>query len=193
MNNFLKAFFGVAAVALLASVVYTFVSQSPPDTPPAESLLVNGSFEETVEPWRTRSKWPVAWTNTEGDGSVQVTATSEQKSMGRGVLSQCINLTGGQRFELGGRFKHDSRSTQTGGGRLRISWFDRQGCAGSGSIDTAFASPGDLSGWQTLRVGTLTAPALAQSALVSINQSVDGAGDYIGYWDDLYLRPADLQ
>ncbi len=190
MNNSLKTVLAVVLLALVALLVNSLVSRPPTKTALVESLLVNGSFDGSVEPWRTHSSWPVAWTDAEGDGSLQVTATSDRNAAGRGVLSQCVNLVAGQRFDLGGRFKQDERSTQAGGGRLRITWFDRQGCAGSGSIDTAFASPGQLPGWQELRVDTVTAPAFAKSARVSVTQSIDGAGDYIGYWDDLYLRPA---
>ena len=48
-------------------------------------------------------------------------------------------------------------------------------------------------GWQELRIDTVTAPAFAKSARVSVTQSIEGAGEYIGYWDDLYLRPASGQ
>ena len=188
-----KSVLGVVTVVLLSILAYSFSQQSETENGLAESLLANSNFDKSVEPWRTRSSWSVEWTDAEGGGSAKVTASSEKSSMGRLVLSQCINLAGSSVFELGGRFKQDERSTQAGGGRIRITWFDEQDCAGNGSIDPSFARPESLSGWQQLRVDTLTAPASARSTKVSINQSVEGAGSFTAYWDDIYLRPMSVE
>ena len=152
------------------------------------NYVINGNFDEDVDSWRVSTGWPAVWSDAEGDGAVRVTASSETGSIGRGAFSQCVNIAGNRRFDLGGSFKKDEQSTQGGGGRLRVTWYEQQNCSGRAKTDTNSADPQDVSGWQQLYASGLTIPPNAQSVIVSIIQTVDGRGEFVAYWDNLYLK-----
>ena len=198
MNTITKILLGVVTAVALAYVANEFFQRSagsstPQDsgalmTPSGENSVINGDFDLSVDSWQLSEGWPVVWSGAEGNGSVRVTAISENGSKGRGVFSQCISISGNQSFELGGSFKKDNRSTQGGGGRIRVSWYEQLDCVGNGKVDTNSASPQDKLGWQQLRTGVLAAPPKAQSGRVSIIETVDGSGEFTAYWDNLYLK-----
>ena len=198
MNTTTKVLSGVVIAAVVVYVVnegvqWSDVSSTPEDsrtftTDSGENSVINGDFDMGVDSWQLSEGWPVAWSSAEGNGSIRVTAISESGSTGKGVFSQCIGFSGNQIFELGGSFKKDNRSTQGGGGRIRVSWYEQPDCTGRAKTDTKSTSPKDGFGWQQLRVGLLAAPPEAQSVRMSIIQTVDGSGEFIAYWDNLYLK-----
>ena len=193
-----KILLGVVIAVALAYIANEVFQQSSGSSTPqdsgslmtslGENSVVNGDFDLSVDSWRLSEGWPVAWSGAEGNGSVRVTAISESGSKGRDVFSQCMSVSGNQALELGGSFKKDNRSTQSGGGRIRVSWYEQLDCVGGGKIDKNWVSSQDKLGWQQLRTGVLTAPPKAQSGRVSIIQSVDGSGEFIAHWDNLYLK-----
>jgi len=155
-----------------------------------KDYISNGGFDDNIKSWRPG--WPTEWSGTQGDvspGSAEVTANSLSHSIGRTAFSQCINLDDNKSYELGASFKRKQTSTQTGSGRLRVSWYQKQNC--SGRVKTGkSADPEDSSGWQKLRITDLTAPQLAKSASITVIQSIAGKGRFTAYWDDIYFRSA---
>ncbi len=198
MNKTTKILLSVVSVVAIAFVANKSFQQSTGNstnqdsgalmTSASANSVINGNFDMNVESWQLSAAWPVVWSGAEGNGSVRVTAISENGSAGRGVFSQCTNVSGNQRYELGGSFKKDDRSTRGGGGRIRVSWYEQLVCVGGAKVDTNSASPQNELGWQQLRAGVLAAPPKAQSVRVSIIQTVDGSGEFIAYWDNLYLK-----
>ena len=156
----------------------------------AANQLVNPNFStDVVFPWLT-SAWPVVWTLAEGagaPGAAQVTATSAGGSIGGGALTQCATATAGSVYDFGARFKIDPTSTQTGGGRLRVSWRGGANCTGSVVTDPNSVDPTAAAGWQTLAVNNVTAPAGTVSVEVELIQSINGAGTFQAFWDDVYF------
>ena len=184
-----KILLGVGIVVALAFAANEFMQRPIGNaTHAAANLLINGDFRKNTNPWRIHSSWPVAWSGAEGEGSVRVAATSESGGRGRQVLSQCVSVSGEQSFELGARFKKDLRSTQKGSGRLRVSWHEQADCNGAATIEPGTTSVQEISGWQQLRTGVLKAPPGTRSVNVSIIQAVDGTGQFVANWDDLYLN-----
>lgn len=198
MNKITKTMLAVVIVAATAFVANEIVQRSAGTSTIQDNgsimmfedtnALVNGAFDTNVESWQLGAGWPVVWSSAEGNGSVQVTATSDSGSSGRGVFSQCTDVSNNQRFELGGSFKKDDRSTQGGGGRIRVSWYEHLDCGGDAEVDANSVSPKNKLGWQQLRASELTAPLKTQSVRVSVIQTVGGPGEFIAYWDNLYLK-----
>lgn len=153
-----------------------------------ENYLVNASFDEGGIGWRLSSltRWEEGGGIRE-DGAVRSSVKSEDSSLGTGVFSQCVKLDGHSHYKMGVSYKKDETSTQSGGGRFRVTWYSEEGCRGSYKTDTNHADIVQLSGWQELVVDGLTRPESAHSAKVTMIQSVAGAGEYAGYWDDAYF------
>ncbi len=201
MNKVTKILLSIVIVVAIAFVANEFIqrpggSQSDTDdgalmTSIDANSLNNGTFNTNADAWKLGEAWPVVWSSEQGGGSVRVTAISETGSSGRRVLSQCTNVSGNEIFELGGSFKKDERSTQGGGGRIRVAWHEQADCAGDGKTDKNSASPEDRSGWQHLSTGAFAAPPEARSGRVSIIQNVDGPGEFVAHWDNLYLKAAE--
>jgi len=156
------------------------------------NYVLNGDFKKDISPWRPG--WKTEWSGIQGDkfpGSAKVTARSKTGSIGKGAFSQCVNIGGGIKFELGASFKSGDNSTQKGGGRLRLTWREGQNCHGPARTTTQSADPSDIAGWQRLKVSGLHAPATAKSATIEIIQTVAAKGEFIAFWDDIYFVAID--
>lgn len=159
---------------------------------PGTNYVLNGEFKDGISPWRPG--WKTEWSGIQGDtfpGSARVTAHSTTGSIGRGAFSQCVNIGEDANFILGASFKRDENSTQNGGGRLRLTWKEKQNCQGPGRTTNKSADPQDIAGWQKLRINGLHAPEGAKSATIEIIQTVAGKGEFTAYWDDIYLVALD--
>lgn len=165
-------------------------SHSPPIAA-GHNYVANGAFNGNLTPWR--NGWPTtheAFIGSAAPGAAKVTASSTGSSIGRHALSQCVNLEGAKQLELGASFKRDETSTQDGGGRLRLTWYELQNCQGRAKTDTKSSDPKKIDGWQKLQIAGLVAPDQSRSAKIEIIQSVAGAGEFRAYWDDVYLESA---
>jgi hypothetical protein len=112
---------------------------------------------------------------------------SDDTSAGDSGLTQCVDIRGGTTLELGANFKRDESSTQTGGGRLRVTWYAKPHCTGASKTPVQWADTTDAASWQKLRVSDLAVPPEVHSANVEIIQAIDGRGHFTAYWDDVYL------
>lgn len=159
---------------------------------PDTNYILNGDFKDGISAWRP--SWKTEWSGIQGDtfpGSARVTASSTTGSIGRGAFSQCVNIGANSNFVLGASFKRDENSIQKGGGRLRLTWKEKQNCKGSGRTTNKSADPQYIAGWQKLRITGLHAPKTAKSATIEIIQTVVGKGNFIAYWDDIYFLAVD--
>lgn len=154
---------------------------------PGANHLKNGKFKSNLSSWRTglETKWTS--TGNKSAGSARTKAHSEKGGMGAGAFSQCVNFGTNKKFELGASVKKDTASTQDGGGRIRVSWNDKENCYGRSKTDNKSADIADISGWQQLQVTDLIAPDDTQSVLIEIIQSVKGPGSFFAFWDDIYF------
>lgn len=153
-----------------------------------ENFLVNASFDKASGGWRLSSR--AQWVDDGGkgwDGAVRTVVNSEGPSMGMSVFDQCVKLDGHRHYKMGVSYKKDERSSQDGGGRFRVTWYSEEGCRGSYKAGSHHADIEQVSDWQELLVEGLTRPDKAHSARVTMIQSVGGAGEYAGYWDDAYF------
>ena len=155
-----------------------------------ENYVVNGTFNKDISSWRP-GLWKLGWLNSRGDitpGVIKVEAISDKGGIGAGAFSQCVNFGENSMFELGASFKRDESSTQKGGGRLRVTWYEKMNCTGRGKTDVKSADPKYVKGWQKLRATGLRAPKGAKSAVIEIIQSVQGNGNFTVYWDDIFFK-----
>jgi hypothetical protein len=155
--------------------------------PLGQNYLINGNFEATLENWN--SDWPSQWMQYGGQnvsGGIIVKASSNfDEIVRKEAISQCVNLGTHKNFKVGISYKLDKLSSQSGMGSLRVAWMQDLDCSGrqqfAGSFETS-----DSDGWQIIG-GTLSAPEGARSALVRVDQTVDGAGLYSLFWDDAFF------
>lgn len=176
-------------------VATTYVRNAELDMPAAslytrpvgENYLVNGRFDKEGGGWRLSSD--AMWTGNSGynsDGAMRTELKSDT-GMGTGVFSQCVNLGEQRQYEMGVMYQREVDSTQSGGGRFRVTWYEEMDCGGAARTDTNHADIQPIDGWQSLEVKKLWRPANARSVNVTMIQSISGAGVYAGYWDDAYF------
>lgn len=123
--------------------------------------------------------------------SARVTAISKGSSIGTDAFRQCINIGNGRRFEFGGSFKRGPRSTQSGGGRLRLTWYEKENCAGRYRAG-ASVDPNESIEWKHLIGKTESPPNGATSVSMEAIQGIAGPVKFIAYWDDIYLRAKEI-
>jgi hypothetical protein len=156
---------------------------------PGANYIVNGTFNDNLEGWT--SGWETAWVardGVDGSGAIKVTSTSDGSSIGRLGFGQCVNVAPNSLLELGASYRRDPESTQSGSGRLRISWSEYSNCKGRYKIGEWANPVKDREGWQELRVKNLRVNANVRSAYIEAIQSIAAAGIYSSYWDDLYIK-----
>ena len=160
---------------------------SAPHVPHNTNLLRNGGFDKGLDHWKHYNS---EWSASEGyndKGAIRITLTSTSGSSGSGVFEQCVNIGNQRQFKMGVSFKADEQSTQTGGGRLRVSWYEEENWQGRHTTDGRHVDPQNSAGWQPLYVPQLDAPRNARSVSVDAIQTVDGKGQFSAYWDDMFL------
>lgn len=150
------------------------------------NYVKNGGFTYDLSGWHS---WKAKWSfyGNKLPGSAKVTFERE-KSMGTGALDQCVNIGRNTLFELGASVKKDKKSTQSGGGRIRVSWNEKENCKGNIKGDNNVADIKDIEGWQKLEVNNLVAPVGTQSAHIELIQSIAGPGKFSVFWDDVYFK-----
>lgn len=158
------------------------------EIPIGVNLLRNSDFDQGASDWRLASD--THWTADkykERLGSLRVVIQSSEGSRGSFAFKQCLETGGHSKFELGGYFMRDSSSVQTGSGLLRVVWYELPGCKGQHRISQQDVDPQRVDGWQHLHIANLPAPDGVSSVMFEGIQSIDGVGEFIGYWDSLYL------
>lgn len=177
-------------VFLVATEVSTTTQDKPGYVLPAGfDFIENGDFRRDLSAWRTRSNsvW-VDYTGHTYTGAIKVTSKSTLGSIGSGAFSQCVNIGASSYFDVGASFKRADTSTQKGGGRLRVTWYEGDDCRGRAKTSNRSADPDDSKGWQTLQLKGLQAPPQSTSVKVELIQSIAGAGEFSAYWDDVYFK-----
>lgn len=175
-------------------LVATEVSDIKPGKPgyhlPAGfDFIENGQFTRDIAGWRTgwKSKW-VGYAGYDNYGAIKVTAWSTKNSKGMSAFNQCVNFGAGGTFDVGASFMRDMTSTQKGGGRLRVTWYELVDCKGRAKTTQRHADPNESQGWQSLQINKLKAATGSVSARIELIQTVAGPGEHIAYWDDIYFR-----
>ncbi len=151
------------------------------------NLLRNADFNREHQGWWKENR--ADWTDSEGNealGSLRVLRTSTEGSNGSLAFEQCVDIDGAPEFEFGGFFMRDEQSTQTGAGRLRLVWYELPGCKGQSRIADQ-VDPERIPGWQHLHFASSHAPRGVGSVKFQGIQTIDGPGNFVGYWDDMYL------
>lgn len=152
-----------------------------------QNYVNNGDFKRNLDGWHGwKAKWSVR--GDQSTGSAKVTFTSNKGSMGAGALDQCVNIGENTIFDFGASVKKDQASTQDGGGRIRVSWNDKENCSGRSKTDTNWTDVKDVYGWQALEINDLLAPPGTHSAHLELIQSIKGSGRFSMYWDDVYFK-----
>jgi hypothetical protein len=174
-----------------------FESSDPNDLPPAlataawelgVSHVANGDFARDLVGWHSGSRAQWSSDGGEAPGSARITVRSEKSSLGTHGLFQCVDLGANARFELSARVRRDPASTQDGGGRLRLTWYENPGCSGRARAEPNWADPKKSEGWQRLRASSLVPRLGSRSAKIELIQSVAGAGEFSMFWDDVRLE-----
>ena len=165
-------------------------SKTTPVTSRSElNLVANSEFNQDLLGWR--SDWKPEWVGNEGYkalGAAKITAASTGSDIGMSALTQCIRLTENQLYNFGASFKRDPASSQKGGARLRISWYEHDNCSGRSKTGSQ-VDPLKKDGWQTIGFENVTPPKGVAGVLIHAIQAVDGKGEFIAYWDDFYFIP----
>lgn len=155
-----------------------------------QNHIVNGSFDKDVSGWK-KGYWDNQWIGSEGDGkpgAINVRAISTRGGMGTGAFTQCVNIGANKRFKAGASFKKDSESTQEGGARLRVTWYEKENCGGRGKTSGNHAdSEKNKTGWQKLVINKLHAPKNSTSVLIDVIHSIEDSGESSAFWDDIYF------
>lgn len=152
-----------------------------------QNYVINSGFNSNLEGWHAwRAKWSAR--GNQSTGSAKVTFTSKKGGLGAGALDQCVNIGENTIFDFGARVKIDPASTQQGGGRIRVSWNDKENCSGRSKTDTHWDDVRDVDGWQTLEINDLVAPQGTHSAHLELIQTIKGPGRFSMYWDDVYFK-----
>ena len=153
-----------------------------------ENYIRNGEFDSGVDVWRARrAEWSTV--GNRASGSAMVKFNSEKGSFGTGAMNQCVNIGENSIFDFGASVKQDEASTQSGGGRIRVGWNEKENCTGRVKSDVHWADiDKERKGWQTLEVRGLIAPSGTQSVNIELIQSIAGPGEYSVFWDDVYFK-----
>lgn len=161
--------------------------------PLGENYLLNSSFDKNLDVWLTRPSKRLSWRGLdEADRGGVISAklsNTKDASIGTGAFSQCVNIGANQRFELGALVKVAGESSQRGGGRLRPTWYENFDCDGRHRTSSKHADVDrDKKGWQVLHVADLKPLHNAKSARIAIGHSIDGKGEHVLLWDDIYFK-----
>ena len=153
-----------------------------------ENYIRNGEFNNGVADWSARrAQWSTV--GNQAPGSAKVTFNSEKGSFGSGAMNQCVNVGENTKFDFGASVKRDEASTQSGGGRIRVSWNEKENCMGRVKADVHWADiDKERKGWQILEARGLIAPSGTQSVHIELIQSIAGPGTYSVFWDDVYFK-----
>ena len=158
--------------------------------PAGGNIVKNGSFDRDLADWK--SSEIARWSSTEGakqPGSAGTVMRSSGAGMGGAALSQCVEVGSNPSYSFAASFKRDPQSTQKGGARLRLTWYEGSGCRGGAKIGQSADPVPDTTEWQRLVVNLSDRPPSASSALIELIQSVEGRGDFAAFWDDVSLAP----
>lgn len=154
------------------------------------NYVKNSGFINDLASWHAwRTKWSSKGNTS--PGSAKVTFESKKGGFGAGALDQCVNIGENTTFDYGASVKKDQASTQKGGGRIRVSWNDKENCSGRSKTDSKSADIKDVYGWQKLEVNNLIAPSGTHSVHLELIQSIAGSGRFSVYWDDVYFKAVD--
>lgn len=164
------------------------------DTKPfGENYVLNSSFDVDLQYWWPNPSKRLQWRSLDGTERRGVMAAKltnkRQVSLGTGSFSQCVNIGTHKRFKLGALVKVADESTQRGGGRLRPTWHEYRDCEGRSTTSGRHADiEKDEEGWQTLYVDQLIPKFDAKSVRISMIHSIDGSGEHLLLWDDVYFN-----
>ncbi len=153
-----------------------------------ENYIRNGDFNKDLSSWHAwRTEW--SFIGNKSPGSAKVSFDTKKGGFGAGAMDQCVNIGRNTKFELGTSVKKDELSTQSGGGRIRVSWNEKENCKGRSKTDGKSADiKKDVEGWQKLEVKGLVAPSGTNSVHIELIQSIAGSGKFSVYWDDVYFK-----
>lgn len=152
-----------------------------------QNYLKNGDYNTDISSWRgSRAKW--SFIGNKSPGSSKVTFESKKGGFGTSAMNQCVNIGENTKFNFGASVKKDETSSVDGGGRIRVTWNDKENCSGRSKTDVNWADIKNSKEWQNLNVNQLIAPSGSQSVLIELIQSIAGSGTFSVYWDDLYFK-----
>lgn len=157
-----------------------------------KNYIKNGTFTKDLAGWHAwKAKWSIVGNRTVG--SANVTFADKNSGFGAGAMDQCVNIGKNTSFDFGASVKKNTSSTQTGSGRIRVSWNAKENCKGRSKTDSNSADFKDADGWQHLQVNHLVAPKGTQSVHIELIQSIAGSGRFSVYWDDVYFKAVKSQ
>lgn len=153
------------------------------------NYIKNASFSGESVNWNISSDYLIDENEGfEQVGALRTTISSSTTSKGTGAFSQCINFGSARVFEMGIMFKRDPTSTQSGGGRLRPTWYENEDCQGRSRTSNKHADPSTVDGWQKLVVTDLSPAESSRSVSVFAIQSIENSGEFSIFWDDAYFK-----
>lgn len=151
------------------------------------NLLKNSSFEQKVVDWRVKND--VFWTMNGGKGGssaviIQAKKPPEDRYIYETVISQCLELNGGEEYKLSADFMTDKPLSANKSSRVEVYWWESLDCKKNGHYGNN-VRPKNTGGWQHIEVErlkpTLNAKA-AQIQLVQLGRFSEGSK---AYWDNI--------
>ena len=168
-------------------------SRSDNSNPLGKNLLRNASFENKLIDWRH----PIGalWSKTQGVSnsgglSIQAEIPPEDKYIHETVVSQCVILGEGEKFQLKAQFKAEKvysgkyAEKAKFANRANVIWYESLDCTSGGQYG-GYIEPKNIHGWQSLSGGHLKPAFKAKAAKITIVQRGRYARGYNGYWDNI--------
>lgn len=164
-------------------------TQTHVDSALRKNLLHNPKFEQHLDSWQVPAD--VQWLpdrGVNGTGVLQISARKppEDKYIHETVIKQCVPISDGVKFTLGGYFHHEERPLKQNANRLRVIWYESLDCTKGGQYGS-YVEPRDVTGWQRLAREGLTPALSAKAALVEIMQNGRYTNGATAYWDKIFL------
>jgi hypothetical protein len=150
--------------------------------------IVNGGFEDGIEPWQKFGGELSLVSAPVHSGSAAAALASSTTSTK--WLYQSVRVQEGAAYEFAGYLLAGAGVQEA---YLRISWYESVDGSGSaiGNADSTARLPGGGAGFAFLTTGSVVAPAGASSARLRVMLAPAGAGAALLYADDLSFGPSD--
>ncbi len=162
----------------------------------AQNLLLNGSFDSGISPWKASSSLSTvaAFSNLDADGnaasgSIRATVTSSGRTFIAGVLSECIPVVSGATYQRSYDYLIEPPSGIEVIVFAQINWYDDAACL-NGSGTGYFEGDQADGAWHSSPNpdDPYTAPEGALAARVALRVSMSAGGSATVHFDNVVFK-----